>query len=61
MDLMSKMARFLTSWIQIRKNKPFDESRKIGQTSGMKMAFYSIFNVLNTYTKTILLIIICKL
>ncbi|MFS7922115.1 hypothetical protein Hanom_Chr03g00244951 [Helianthus anomalus] len=28
-------------WIQMRKNKPLDESRKSGQTSGTKMAFYS--------------------
>ncbi|MFS8033422.1 hypothetical protein Hanom_Chr17g01569361 [Helianthus anomalus] len=25
----------------MRKNKPLDESRKSGQTSGMKMTFYS--------------------
>ncbi|MFS7890450.1 hypothetical protein Hanom_Chr11g00974021 [Helianthus anomalus] len=35
------MARFQTFWIQMRKNKPLDESRKTGQTSGTKMAFYS--------------------
>ncbi|MFS7915292.1 hypothetical protein Hanom_Chr02g00163551 [Helianthus anomalus] len=33
--------RFQTFWIQIRKNKPLDESRKTGQTSGTKMTFYS--------------------
>ncbi|MFS7947682.1 hypothetical protein Hanom_Chr06g00551101 [Helianthus anomalus] len=36
-----KMARFLTFWMQIRKNKPLDESCKTGQTSRTKMAFYS--------------------
>ncbi|MFS7974428.1 hypothetical protein Hanom_Chr09g00868631 [Helianthus anomalus] len=36
-----KMARFQTFWIQMRKNKPLNESRKTGQTSGTKMAFYS--------------------
>ncbi|MFS7923178.1 hypothetical protein Hanom_Chr03g00257621 [Helianthus anomalus] len=37
-----KMAQdFKTFWIQMRKNKPSDESRKTGQTSGTKMAFYS--------------------
>ncbi|KAJ0435617.1 hypothetical protein HanIR_Chr17g0895251 [Helianthus annuus] len=36
-----KMARFKTFWIQIRKNKPLDESHKTAQTSGTKMAFYS--------------------
>ncbi|KAF5780026.1 hypothetical protein HanXRQr2_Chr11g0467401 [Helianthus annuus] len=36
-----KMARFQTFWIQMRKNKPLDEIRKTGQTSGTKMAFYS--------------------
>ncbi|MFS8022589.1 hypothetical protein Hanom_Chr16g01441311 [Helianthus anomalus] len=46
MELMSrmKMARVQTFWIHMRKNKPLDESRKSGQTSGTKMAFYS-----NTY------------
>ncbi|MFS7901639.1 hypothetical protein Hanom_Chr01g00002051 [Helianthus anomalus] len=37
-----KMARFQTFWIQMQKNKPLDESRKTGQTSRTKMAFYSI-------------------
>ncbi|MFS7991717.1 hypothetical protein Hanom_Chr12g01073901 [Helianthus anomalus] len=37
-----KMARFQTFWIQMRKNKHLDESRKTGQTLGTKMAFYSI-------------------
>ncbi|MFS7926950.1 hypothetical protein Hanom_Chr04g00303181 [Helianthus anomalus] len=36
-----KMARFQTFWIHMRKNKPLDESRKIDQTSGTKMTFYS--------------------
>ncbi|MFS7973169.1 hypothetical protein Hanom_Chr09g00853431 [Helianthus anomalus] len=36
-----KVARFQTFWIQMQKNKPLDESRKTGQTSGTKMAFYS--------------------
>ncbi|MFS8020638.1 hypothetical protein Hanom_Chr16g01417981 [Helianthus anomalus] len=29
----------------MRKNKPLDESRKTGQTSGTKMAFYSCSRV----------------
>ncbi|MFS8007926.1 hypothetical protein Hanom_Chr14g01266761 [Helianthus anomalus] len=43
MELTSrmKMARFQTFWIQMGKNKPLGESRKTGQTSGTKMAFYS--------------------
>ncbi|MFS7917237.1 hypothetical protein Hanom_Chr03g00186721 [Helianthus anomalus] len=28
-------------WIQMRKNKLLDESRKTGQTLGTKMTFYS--------------------
>ncbi|MFS8009660.1 hypothetical protein Hanom_Chr14g01287561 [Helianthus anomalus] len=36
-----KMARFQTFWIQMRKNKPLDKSRKSNQISGTKMAFYS--------------------
>ncbi|MFS8033281.1 hypothetical protein Hanom_Chr17g01567651 [Helianthus anomalus] len=43
-----KMARFQIFWIQMRKNKPSNESRKSGQTSGTKMAFCSN----NTYNKT---------
>ncbi|KAJ0721044.1 putative transcription factor C2C2-CO-like family [Helianthus annuus] len=45
MELTSrmKMARFQTFWIQMRKIKPLDESRKTDQTSGTKMAFYSYF------------------
>ncbi|MFS7980122.1 hypothetical protein Hanom_Chr10g00935621 [Helianthus anomalus] len=39
-----KMARYQTFWIQMRKNKPLDESRKTGQTSGTKMAFYTLSN-----------------
>ncbi|MFS8010705.1 hypothetical protein Hanom_Chr14g01300151 [Helianthus anomalus] len=44
MELTSrmKMARFQTFWIQMQKNKPLDENRKTSQTSGTKMAFYSI-------------------
>ncbi|MFS8022031.1 hypothetical protein Hanom_Chr16g01434671 [Helianthus anomalus] len=34
---------FSTFWIQMRKNKPLNENRKTGQTSGTKMAFYSLF------------------
>ncbi|MFS7993871.1 hypothetical protein Hanom_Chr12g01099171 [Helianthus anomalus] len=43
MELTSwmKMARFQTFLIQMRKNKTSDESRKTGQTSETKMAFYS--------------------
>ncbi|MFS7989652.1 hypothetical protein Hanom_Chr11g01049411 [Helianthus anomalus] len=43
MELTShmKMTRFQTFWIQMRKNKPLDEIRKTGQTSGTKTAFYS--------------------
>ncbi|MFS7932965.1 hypothetical protein Hanom_Chr04g00374171 [Helianthus anomalus] len=29
-----KMAKFQTLWIQMRKKKPLDESRKTDQTSG---------------------------
>ncbi|MFS7979211.1 hypothetical protein Hanom_Chr10g00924751 [Helianthus anomalus] len=38
MELTSQMkiARFQTFWIQMRKNKHLDESRKTGQTSGTK-------------------------
>ncbi|MFS7991680.1 putative lipoyl synthase [Helianthus anomalus] len=36
-----KIAKFQTFWIRLQKVKLLDESRKIGQTSGMKMAFYS--------------------
>ncbi|MFS7919699.1 hypothetical protein Hanom_Chr03g00215781 [Helianthus anomalus] len=41
-----KMARFQTFWIQMRKNKPLDESRKTVQTTGTKMAFSSCLNML---------------
>ncbi|MFS8011457.1 hypothetical protein Hanom_Chr14g01309331 [Helianthus anomalus] len=37
----TKMARFRTCWIQMRKNKNLDESHKNDRTSGIKMAFYS--------------------
>ncbi|MFS7998580.1 hypothetical protein Hanom_Chr12g01155551 [Helianthus anomalus] len=45
MELMSKMkmARFKTFWIQMRKNKPLDESCKTGQTSRTKWHFILIF------------------
>ncbi|MFS7977120.1 putative armadillo-like helical protein [Helianthus anomalus] len=36
-----KIARFQDFWIQMRKNKPLDESCQTSQTSGTKMAFYS--------------------
>ncbi|MFS7959726.1 hypothetical protein Hanom_Chr08g00694451 [Helianthus anomalus] len=36
MELTSQMKT-----VQIRKSNPLDESRKTGQTSGTKMAFYS--------------------
>ncbi|MFS7927245.1 hypothetical protein Hanom_Chr04g00306731 [Helianthus anomalus] len=39
-----KMLRFQTFWIQMRKNKPLDESRKSSRTLGTKIAFYSIKN-----------------
>ncbi|MFS8005452.1 hypothetical protein Hanom_Chr13g01237491 [Helianthus anomalus] len=43
MELTSrmKMEIFQTFWIQMQKNKPLNESRKTGQTSRTKMAFYS--------------------
>ncbi|MFS7981969.1 hypothetical protein Hanom_Chr10g00957241 [Helianthus anomalus] len=34
----------------MRKNKPLDKSCKTGQTSGTKMAFYSIVKKQNIYT-----------
>ncbi|MFS7980839.1 hypothetical protein Hanom_Chr10g00943901 [Helianthus anomalus] len=44
MELASrmKMARFQTFWIRMRKNNPLDKSCKTSQTSGTKMAFYSL-------------------
>ncbi|MFS7915201.1 hypothetical protein Hanom_Chr02g00162531 [Helianthus anomalus] len=44
MELTSqmKMARIQAFWIQMRKNKPLDESRKTSQTGGTKMVFYSV-------------------
>ncbi|MFS7960921.1 hypothetical protein Hanom_Chr08g00708691 [Helianthus anomalus] len=36
-----KMTRFQTFWMQMRKNKPLDESCKTGQTLWTKMTFYS--------------------
>ncbi|KAF5783569.1 hypothetical protein HanXRQr2_Chr11g0509441 [Helianthus annuus] len=43
MELMRrmKMASIQTFWVQMQKDKPLDESRKTGQTSGDEMAFYS--------------------
>ncbi|MFS7957434.1 hypothetical protein Hanom_Chr07g00666331 [Helianthus anomalus] len=43
MELTSrwKIEKFQTYWIQMRKHKPLDESRKTGQTSRTKMTFYS--------------------
>ncbi|MFS7994747.1 hypothetical protein Hanom_Chr12g01109711 [Helianthus anomalus] len=45
MELTSRvnMARFQTFWIQMRKTKYLDESRKTGQTSRTKIAFYALF------------------
>ncbi|MFS7950893.1 hypothetical protein Hanom_Chr07g00588521 [Helianthus anomalus] len=48
-----KMARFQTFWIQMRKNKPLDESRKTGQTSKTKMVFYSFRKVKYNYKKKV--------
>ncbi|MFS7928268.1 hypothetical protein Hanom_Chr04g00318821 [Helianthus anomalus] len=47
MELTSqtKMARFQTFWIRMRKNKPLDKIRKTGQTSGTKITFYSSKNI----------------
>ncbi|MFS8029494.1 hypothetical protein Hanom_Chr16g01522971 [Helianthus anomalus] len=54
MELTSrkKMARFQTFWIQMRKNKPLDESRKTGQTLKTKMAFYSMLYKHISYDST---------
>ncbi|MFS7983847.1 hypothetical protein Hanom_Chr11g00979451 [Helianthus anomalus] len=53
MELTSrtKMARFQTFWIQMRKNKPLDDCRKTGQISGTKMTSYSFLNYLGRQTK----------
>ncbi|MFS8034580.1 hypothetical protein Hanom_Chr17g01582841 [Helianthus anomalus] len=53
MELTSqmKMARFQNIWIQMRKNKPLNESRKTGQTSGAKIAYYSKKDLENRYKK----------
>ncbi|MFS7974880.1 hypothetical protein Hanom_Chr10g00873961 [Helianthus anomalus] len=58
MELTSriKMARVQTFWMQMRKNKPLDESRKTCQTSGTKMAFYTL-----AYTKYVKWTINCWL
>ncbi|MFS8019849.1 hypothetical protein Hanom_Chr15g01408501 [Helianthus anomalus] len=45
------MVRFQTFWIQMQKNKPLDESRKSGQTSRTKMAFYSYSKTKKTEIK----------
>ncbi|MFS7984179.1 hypothetical protein Hanom_Chr11g00983481 [Helianthus anomalus] len=52
MELTSqiKMARFQSFWIQMRKTKLLDESRKSGQTSWTKMAFYSFIYYLSMRT-----------
>ncbi|MFS7958792.1 hypothetical protein Hanom_Chr08g00682861 [Helianthus anomalus] len=56
LTIRMKMTIFQTFWIQMRKNKPLDESRKTGKTSGTKMAFYSfpfyafLFTHLTHYT-----------
>ncbi|MFS7958332.1 hypothetical protein Hanom_Chr07g00677041 [Helianthus anomalus] len=44
-----KMTRFQTFWIQMRKNKPLDKSRKTSQTSETKMTFYSKICFLVSY------------
>ncbi|MFS8029288.1 putative ubiquitin-conjugating enzyme/RWD [Helianthus anomalus] len=43
MELTSRMkvVRIQTFWVQMRNNKPLDESRKTGQISGTKTPFYS--------------------
>ncbi|MFS7978499.1 hypothetical protein Hanom_Chr10g00916211 [Helianthus anomalus] len=38
---LDENGKIQTFWTQMRKNKPLDESRKTGQTSGTKRAFYS--------------------
>ncbi|MFS8009400.1 hypothetical protein Hanom_Chr14g01284261 [Helianthus anomalus] len=49
MELTSRMKMARTSWIQMRKNKPLDESHKTDQTSWTKIVFYSkLFFELNT-------------
>ncbi|MFS7984509.1 hypothetical protein Hanom_Chr11g00987281 [Helianthus anomalus] len=52
MELTSrmKMTRFQTFWIQMRKNKPLNESHKSSQNSATKMTFYS--KILDTIMKT---------
>ncbi|MFS7929302.1 hypothetical protein Hanom_Chr04g00330891 [Helianthus anomalus] len=51
MELTSrmKMARFQTFWIQMRKNKPLDESRKTSQTQGRKWHFTLMFCMITCY------------
>ncbi|MFS7933733.1 hypothetical protein Hanom_Chr04g00383281 [Helianthus anomalus] len=48
-----KMTRFQIFWIQMRKNKPLDETRKSGQTSWTKLAFYSLVNLLTICSREI--------
>ncbi|MFS7940476.1 hypothetical protein Hanom_Chr05g00464921 [Helianthus anomalus] len=50
MELTSRMkiARFQTFCIQMQKNKPLDESRQAGQTSGMNIAVQSTINIILT-------------
>ncbi|MFS7923335.1 hypothetical protein Hanom_Chr03g00259541 [Helianthus anomalus] len=51
-----KMAKFQTFWIQLRKNKPLDESRKTDQTSGTNMTFYSkLKNKINVMLQILLI------
>ncbi|MFS7930781.1 hypothetical protein Hanom_Chr04g00348331 [Helianthus anomalus] len=45
-DKNGKISNF---WIQMRKNKPLNESFKTGQTSRTKMAFYSFIFVFFMY------------
>ncbi|MFS7907379.1 hypothetical protein Hanom_Chr01g00070681 [Helianthus anomalus] len=54
---LTRLARFQTFWIQMRKNKPLNESRKTGQTSGTKwhftllndIYFVNIYSTLNIH------------
>ncbi|MFS7921888.1 hypothetical protein Hanom_Chr03g00242221 [Helianthus anomalus] len=41
LTIWMKMSKIQIIWIQMRNNKPLGESRKTGQTSGTKIAFYS--------------------
>ncbi|MFS7937547.1 hypothetical protein Hanom_Chr05g00428941 [Helianthus anomalus] len=44
-----KMARFQPFWIQMRKNKPLDESHKTGQTTGTKYDILHLFIYIKSY------------